>query len=181
MNVCFIYSGHRRTWDQCQHNHIEMLGEGTSVHYEDHNGIDFYIGDEFGYESNKVPETVVASTTNQWHNMFQAFVKAPKGYDVYVRMRYDTWFSEKVDFTQYDLSDNKIYIPSGNDYRDGVNDQMAFGNYNAIKRYYEVYLTHKMLFSHGKTFHTESYVKWNLEHFGIEIHRINCTNSIIRL
>lgn len=182
MNKCFIYSGHLRTWSQNRQNHRETLGTGTEVHYSDlDHEPDFYNGYEWEhYRENKIPETTPNSTVNQWHNMFMAFAMAKKGFDVYIRMRYDIKLSGSVPFENYELNDNVVYIPKGHDYHNGVCDMMAFGNYEAMRKYYNVYLLHPLLFHLGKMFHTECYVKWSLEHQGVEVRRLDIESQIIR-
>jgi hypothetical protein len=181
MRTLKIYSGHIRTFEQNKVNHRECLGHGDEVHYNDiGRDLDFYNGIEWEqYRANKVGETTPNSSINQWHNMWNAFCLAPKGYHVYIRMRYDIRLTGVVDLN-VDLSDNKIYIPTGHDYHEGYNDQMAFGSYTAIRKYYSVYLYHTALFSEGKRFHTEGYLKFTLEKQGVEIIRIPQETQIIR-
>lgn len=179
MTALLVYSGYRRTWKECKQNHIDTLGPHDAVHYD--SDLEYYTDDDFGYNANKAGETWVPHTLNQWHNMWQAWCIAKPGYDVYVRMRHDIIISEPIRLDSFEYNDNRVFIPSGNDYREGINDQMAFGTYAAMRKYYNVYLTHKMLFAAGRLFHPESYLKWSMEHLGVEIVRITQTNVIKRL
>lgn len=164
-------------------NHVDCLGEGTEVHYSDQDAsMDFYNGitEWEHYRANKVPETTPNQTVNQWHNNFIAFAKAPKGFDVYVRMRYDIKLSGQVNLESYPLSDDVVYIPKEGDFWEGINDRMAFGNHEAMRKYYSVYLLHPLLFHMGKMFHTESYLKHALDYQGVRIVRLEITSDIIR-
>lgn len=181
MTTIKIYSGQIRTYSQCRANHIECLGPGRECHYNDLDNPEFfYTHDEFDYKRNKIGETWPDSTLNQWHNNWLGFCKAPKGFDVYIRMRYDIRLTGVVRLEDYPLDDDVVYIPSGHDYHDGVNDQMAFGNYEAMRRYYSVYLLHPLLFHLGKVFHTESYLKYALDHQRVRIVRLPVETQIIR-
>lgn len=181
MKICMIYSGYLRTWKGCEQNHREMLTPAPDyvVHYnEKHNELHHFKTDIWNYGRNKAPETIPYNTVNMWRNMYLAFQQAPEGFDVYVRNRYDILFSKPIDFNAYQYDDNTVYIPTGNDYRDGINDQFAFGNLEAMRKYYRVYTYHPHHFAMGKTFHSESYLKYTLQEQGVKIVRIPVTNSI---
>jgi len=183
MRVCLLYSGWVRTYNQCMQNHIENLKSDSiiCVHVNESNtNIDYHKTDIEQYNTNKAGETVVRHTLNQWRNNFLVFDKAPKDCDVYVRMRYDIKLSGLIDFRQYTFSDGLIYIPQGHDYREGINDQFAFGNLNTMTEYYTLYLRHETIFNRGVLFHTETFVKQNLINSGTEIVRIPIQTEIIR-
>jgi hypothetical protein len=195
VRVAIIYTGHLRTWEKCRKNHEVNLwtddadlffhtydepfidlgapGDWTPIPGEYH-----YIIDH-PYNARRRPEISIGNTLNQWHNNFIGFCIAPKGYDVYVRCRPDIIFSGHIDLNQ-DLSGNKIYIPSGQDYYSGFNDQFAFGNYETMKAYYSVYLNHGKMFEDGLIFHTEEYVTENMKRCGLNIIRLPITNQILR-
>jgi hypothetical protein len=195
VRVAIIYTGHLRTWEKCRKNHDVNLwtddadlffhtydepfidlgapGQWTPIPCEYH-----YIIDH-PYNARRRPEISIGNTLNQWHNNFIGFCIAPKGYDVYVRCRPDIIFSGHIDLNQ-DLSGNKIYIPTGQDYYTGINDQFAFGNYETMKAYYSVYLNHGKMFEDGLIFHTEEYVTENMKRCGLNIIRLPITNQIIR-
>ena len=54
-------------------------------------------------------------------------------YDVIMYLRADIQFNDKFDF-EYP-KDNNIYIPCDNDYRNGINDQISYGDQNVMKIY----------------------------------------------
>jgi hypothetical protein len=99
---------------------------------------------------------------------------------VYVKSRTDIILGGGINFNDYDINDENIFIPWGNDHCGGVNDQFAFGSHKVMKKYFSVYLEHGNLFREGKTFHTEFYVTENLKKQGVVINRLNITNTIVR-
>lgn len=180
-----IYSGWLRTWDQCRQNHADCLTPAPvcTIHYDERNfTMNPFDWEEFAhYRENKAPETEPGNTVNMWHNMYCAFELAPRGYDCYVRNRPDILIHGHIDFSRFDLRDDVVYIPVGNDYWEGVNDQFAFGSYKAMEAYHNVYLDHEKHFSSGKMFHSESYLKHTLDMRGIRIERIqDVSNTILR-
>jgi hypothetical protein len=192
--VALIYTGHLRTWDKCKDNHYKNIITGNCKlfwHTYEANPGQWYCTQIAGeyykiepgthrYDAHRRPETSVANTLNQWHNNFVGFAIVPNYFDVYVRMRADITFSGKIDFDSYDYSGNNIYIPQGHNYYDGVNDQMAFGSYEVMKKYYSVYLHHLEIYQTGKIFHTEGYVTENLKRQGVNIVRLPIDNYVIR-
>lgn len=196
MKIALIYSGHLRTWEKCRGNQkdfiitpeCDLYWHTYEKPFEEDIKFFLQIPGEFHkyeigshpYDQNRRPETSVANTLNQWHNNFVGFSMVPKIYDVYVRIRPDITFEKKIEFSEYDYNQNNIYIPHGHKYWGGVNDQIAFGNYEVMKKYYSVYLNHGEIFKHGKRFHTEEYVRENLERQGVNIIDVKVDNYIIR-
>lgn len=185
MTVCMIYSGWLRTWEQCKGNHAEVLRPAPAhvVHYNEttHDLTPFPREQWEHYRENKAPETEPENTLSMWRGMWEAWRLAPQGFDCYVRNRYDIVLEGGgVNFEEWPMIDDTVYIPEGQDFRDGVNDQFAFGNYQSMEKYYSVFLYHKTHFDAGKPFHSESYLKYTLEMLGVKIVRIPITNRIIR-
>lgn len=182
MKVCLIYSGWLRSYDRCKTNHLDAMGdhEIVEVHInESHVDPEYFKHDDWVYNANKAPETIVRTTLNQWFNMMLAFSSAPKDCDVYVRMRYDILIHGRLDFS--DIEPNTVYIPSGNDYRDGINDQLAYGDYESIRKYYDVYNNYDTLYNNGCLFHTETMVKRNLDYSNVKVKRLpDTTTEIVR-
>jgi hypothetical protein len=191
--IAIIYTGHLRTWDKCRENQkANLWTEDTDLFfhtYEEPSHTvkqfvkipqEYHIINEHKYNDNRRPETSVGNTMNQWHNNFIGFCIVPNNYDIYVRCRADTTFSSRIDLNSYDYSDSKIYIPHGHNYYDGINDQVAWGNYETMKKYYSVYLNHADIFKDGVTFHTEGYVTENMKRQGLNIVRVPIDNFIIR-
>jgi len=114
-----IYSGYTRTYDQCKSNHMENItgAELCETHRnETTNDLEHYKFDDYTYNSNKAPETIVRCTLNQWYNNFMSFVNVKKeDSDVFIRMRYDIKIHGLIDLAEYSYNDNTIYIPKGHD------------------------------------------------------------------
>jgi hypothetical protein len=194
MKIAVLYSGHLRTWERCKLNHeknyitkdcdlyfytYDKPGDTNYKQFIQIPGT-YYDKVEHRYDANKNPITCTDATLQIWHNLFVGFCLVPKDYDVYVKSRCDIELSGKVDFSKYDIKANNVYIPYGNDHCGGINDQFAFGNYEVMKKYYSIYLEHQNLFQAGLTFHTEYYVTENLKKQGVNIVRLDITDSIVR-
>lgn len=129
---------------------------------------------------NKNPVTNIHWVLLSWKNAFVGFEIAPNDYDVYVRSRCDIQLTGKINFEDYNINDNEIYIPLGHDYFKGVNDQFAFGSYQVMKAYFSIFTEYEKLYNGGEQFHPESYVTLNLKNKGININRLSITNTILR-
>lgn len=79
-------------------------------------------------------------------------------------------FNGRLDFSQYNCSENNIYIPQGMDYT-GINDQFAFGNHKVMKAYYSVLMNQGHLWSEGTRFSSEGMQLANLNSQDINIVR----------
>jgi hypothetical protein len=129
------------------------------------------------YYENKAPETEPCNVLNMWHNLFISFCLVPNTYDCYVRNRPDIQFNGAVHLNN---EPGKVYIPHGNDYRDGINDQFAYGCYESMRVYFSLYLFHERYFNQGVMFHPEGYLNHHLKENGIEIVRVDPTQWILR-
>jgi hypothetical protein len=193
MRKAILYSGFTRTWGACKQNQLDCIGEGDKYFYtyELPDGDDYVQAikipeiyyapiSEHLYMSNKNPYSSIDSPLNAWHNQYVNFCLVPKGYDVYIKSRCDIQLSGTINFDEFEINDTHIYIPSGNDHYNGVNDQFAFGSYEVMKKYFSVYINHRAVFDTGEPFHPESYVTKNLQLLGVNIVRLNITNTILR-
>jgi hypothetical protein len=132
---------------------------------------------KFNY--NRRPESEPHNGFNQWHNNFIGFSLVPTDYDVYVKSRCDICIDHKINFEDYTYDNNTIYIPTGNDFW-GINDQFAFGNYEVMKKYFNVYINKDDIFNSGTVYNPEIFVLQNLLMQNINIVRIPQTNWIVR-
>jgi hypothetical protein len=132
------------------------------------------------YVANKNPYSSVDSTLNQWCSIFVGSRLVPNTYDYYIKSRPDIQLSGTIDFSEFDFNDTDIYIPSGNDHWDGKNDQFLFGSYSVMKKYFSIYIEHRNIFDSGVRFHPEGFVTENLKRQGVNIVRLNITNTIVR-
>lgn len=186
MKICLLYTGYLRTWDQCRANHqMNIYSPDTDLFfytYEKPEGVEFkqwvqipkpYYPDPFKahkYNERKRQETSVFQSLNQWCNNFVGFRTLPLGYDIYVRIRPDIKFNGRLNFTDFDVSGNNIYIPEGHDYG-GCSDLFGFGNYNVMEKYYSVFLNCHRLWNDGAEFHSEGMQMTNLRREGVNIVR----------
>lgn len=183
-----IYSGFLRTWDKVKENQEKNLWkEGDEVIFYTEKAPEwnkehkFYpIQDQLDdfsrvLATNAAPETHILNTLNQWRNRYYAFSRILHNTPIFIVSRTDIKFSGKLNFgQQYET----IYIPQGNDYREGINDQFAYGGYREMRHYCDLYLHYKTYFNEGLQFHPETYLKRHLR--DIEIIRTPVTNQIIR-
>jgi hypothetical protein len=194
MKVAVLYSGQIRTWNQCKANQEANLftpetdlffhtyTEPENTNYKQFVKIP---GDYFGREvdqlyPNRNPVSTPLEVIQPWLNSFIGFCIVPQDYDIYVRSRCDIELSGKINFEDYVINDTEIYIPSGNDYWGGVNDQFAFGNYKVMKTYFSIFIEFQNIYRDGVQFHPETYVTENLKRHGIHINRLSITNTILR-
>lgn len=194
MRIALSYSGYMRTWDQCRVNHWENLHlpngtenvcaffftdrrpweEGKWDYYFHHTQLPktHWYPDSFAehpYATNKSPEGSVYQTLRQWQGNFVAFSILPSDYDVYVRVRPDIKFNGPLKFQKPEPK--TIYIPEGMDYR-GINDQFAYGDYETMKTYFQVFENYHLLWrDKGVMFNSEVMQKANLEDKGINVVR----------
>ncbi len=191
MRIATFYAGQKRTWERVKQNQLECIGESHNYFYTFEPIEDAYqwipIPQHFypylpdhPYVKNKNPYSSVDSTLNQWHNIFTSFCLVPNDYDLYIKSRCDIELSGKIDFSKYDINDTNIYIPKGNDHYEGVNDQFCFASYSVMKKYVSVYINHRDIFDSGMQFHPEGFATRNLERQGVNIVRLDITNTIIR-
>jgi hypothetical protein len=99
-------------------------------------------------------------------------------YDVVVSLRIDLVFNNKFDFNNNNLEDNTIYIPSGNDYCGGINDQVAYGSVEVMKKYNSIFLNTFDLLEKGVIPHPESLTSANIDFYKLNVKRF-CLNYYI--
>ena len=117
---------------------------------------------------------------NRVYNLFLKYIEANnKHYDIIMYLRADLKIYDKFDF-QYP-KDNEIYIPIGKNYCDGINDQVAYGNQNAMKIYSNLIYNCKTLLSNKLSYvHPETLTTMNLKYNGVAINRFVLKYDIIR-
>lgn len=192
MKIAVLYAGDIRTWNNCRENQLRNISGDKDLYFYTYTEPENTPYKQFRqapawngiwddrYKDNQHPWIDTARVLQIWKNLYTGFCLVSDPYDVYVKSRCDIELSGRINFEEYDIPSGKIFIPKGEDYEDGVNDQFAFGNYSSMEKYFNVYLNHPQLYSSGLRFHTEYYVLKNLERQGVVIERINITNKIIR-
>lgn len=178
MKKIFIYSGEFRTFDKCLANHVEMLGQPFAIRWEDTEFNDFNVKID---ESRKAPECNPNNVLRMWER--RSFVKLYNNDikpEIICLLRPDILISNKIDFSLLDINKNNIYIPSGGDYRDGINDQMAIGSRSIINTYCSLYRWWESYYQKGVLFHAETMLKHHLERFEIDVKRLPTEVTILR-
>jgi hypothetical protein len=189
--VAVIYAGELRTWEKVKSNQEENLLNLYDCDlfwytYENPNYRGTFVPitktrwppEDTPYHANKIPEAAPDRTLNMWHNLFIAFSLVPDTYDYYVKCRTDIRFDGRI---VLENSPGKVYIPNHSDFRDGVNDQFAYGCHKSIRDYVELYLHFKDYYAQGIAFHSEYYLKHHLLTQGIEIVRTPVRQHIVRI
>ena len=120
-----------------------------------------YINDSITYKynfdkyPNKRDETNLDTMTRHFINKQRVFhllekhVKTTgKQYDVVVSIRTDLKINSKFNFK---INPNTIYIPRGNDFiSHAINDQIAYGTYDVMKKYMNIIDNCKKILKRGK-------------------------------
>lgn len=94
-------------------------------------------------------------------------------YDMIIRVRTDLKFYDAVSLENIDISNN-IYIPYGNDYREGYNDRFALGNRDLMNHYMNRFdfWMNRQDHIEGYSTHAELNLKQYLDELNINIERI---------
>lgn len=115
---------------------------------------------------NQMPETVVDNVLSCWYGyklIRDAFLYLNKTYEMVGRLRVDVEFEELLNFTSF-VGKGNLFVPEGNDYRDGLNDQFAVGRQEEILKYLDIRADLPNLYNGGKKirFHPEMMLKAHL-------------------
>jgi hypothetical protein len=93
-------------------------------------------------------------------------------YDIIVAYRPDNYAYEKLNYEQFDVSnENTIYIPRDADYDGGLNDQVAIGNKHSMKKYMNIYKNLNKLLDSGCRFHPETLFRWHVADVELDVRR----------
>ena len=92
-------------------------------------------------------------------------------YDIIIKFRADIISSEELNLEK-NVEPNNIFIPSGWDHC-GINDQVAYGDYNTMKLYCDVYNRIENMCNNGCDFHPETLILRLLINNNIRINRFN--------
>ncbi len=111
--------------------------------------------------------------------VFELLLQNKEEYDLVVSLRADLIFENSFDFSQ--IEDNTIYIPIGADWRLGINDQVAYGKPDVMKKYNEIIDNcENLLQNQGCIVHPESLTYSNILYHNLKIKRVNVKYKIIR-
>jgi hypothetical protein len=67
--------------------------------------------------------------------------------------------------------ENTCFIPEGQDWRDGLNDQIAYGDFKTMKKYCGLIENIRILCESGVVFHPETLLSNHLQKEGVKIKR----------
>ena len=98
-------------------------------------------------------------------------------YDCILSYRLDLFSYNKID---YNIQPNTLYIPQGSDWCNGINDQVAYGNYEPMKAYMSVFNNIYNILNSGCPFHPELINSENILLNNISIERVPFNYDIIR-
>ena len=110
--------------------------------------------------------------------VFELMKQSGKTYKCIISLRVDVVISCSPSIT---ILPYYIYIPYGNDHRDGINDQIALGNESVMKPYMNIIDSMVFLLESGLSFpHPERLTLVNLQYHNVPIKRFNLRYDIIR-
>jgi len=91
-------------------------------------------------------------------------------YDMVIYLRADEIFQSNLNLPS--IEKNCIYIPDGFDWLEGINDQLAIGQTDAMKKFMNVSSNiHRIYSDTHRTFHPESYVRLSTNMYGLRVVR----------
>lgn len=203
MRVAILFSGrikhYRENYDNIlsniiQNNQVDIfLSHSPELNEDLEDFIRLYkpiivLNDKIGYfDYTKYPKR----DKNQGHNTMCMFVNRLRVfqllrnymkeknvfYDAILSYRLDIIAQDKIDWSEIDS--NTLYIPAKNDYG-GINDQIAYGSINVMKKYMTIYNDLNNILEDGCIFHPESLLKKYLEKCRLIIERIRFRYEITR-
>jgi hypothetical protein len=100
-------------------------------------------------------------------------------YDIVISLRLDLLLYDKFNFSNFINNNNFIYIPEGNDWEGGINDQIAYGNIEAMRKY--MFIFNNMIFllnNKNNLIHPETLVRENIYHNNLNMIRFNLKYTI---
>jgi hypothetical protein len=98
-------------------------------------------------------------------------------YDIIIYVRADIINHDKFPTLQKP-DKNIIFIPKGNDWRGGINDQFAYGDHFAMEIYCNLYDNICKYIDDGVIYHPETIVRYNLNKNNVTINRFDFNYSI---
>jgi hypothetical protein len=139
---------------------------------------------DFDFEEYPIPENTLTVKRNivcmhyNRKRVFELMKKSGKIYDCIVSYRLDLFSQSKIDYSNLDKS---IYIPEGQDFNGGINDQVAYGAYEPMSIYMNLFDSMKKYLDEKKTiFFPELLNKCHLFENKISIIRVPYNYKIIR-
>jgi hypothetical protein len=141
-------------------------------------------GTEFEFEEYPIPENVITVKRNvvsMFYNrkrVFELMKASGNEYDCIVSYRLDLFSQSKIDYTNLGKS---IHIPEGQDYNGGINDQIAYGTYEPMSIYMNLFDSMKQYLDKKKSiFFPELLNKCHLFENNISVIRVPYNYKIVR-
>lgn len=178
--IHFVYSGEFRTFADCFANHVKTFGAPHSLTWNDEPFEEFNI--EIPVEK-RAGETYPNNVLRMWKRRQVAAMRMIERIDpddIVVFLRPDVLINNQIILQTLDIHSNKIFIPSENDYRDGINDQMCIGSKANTFIWASIFNHWEDYYNEGVLFHSETMLKHHLKAQGIEVVRLPQTNTILR-
>jgi hypothetical protein len=102
-------------------------------------------------------------------------------YDVVIRSRADLFFESILPANELKEAseNNHVYVPKFGNYN-GLNDQFAFGCSDSMNLYCDTYPNLDKFYDEGCKWHSETMVKFTVNHFNIPISRTDIRYFIMR-
>jgi hypothetical protein len=205
MNIAVLVYGRLDNFEKHYRNIISTLGEKNNLDFflsSDNSNQDLlcrfieiykpksYVNDNVMYSCNlstyeKKPETNIHNmichfiNKKRVFNLLENYIKETNAiYDIVIALRIDLHFESKIDFNT--CIDNTIYIPNSSDWG-GINDQLAYGNLNSMKKYMNIFDNIIELLDTEKSIvHPETLTLANINHMRLEVVRFDCNYFIDR-
>lgn len=175
----------------CSLNKSIEISEYTHKFREDFNITDEQINIEDTQEPSELYKYPKAPASN-YHRVYSMFYHNKRAFELLekYKTKYNIEFSVIIKF-RGDLKSNSVislnnildnssvYIPNGFDYG-GINDQIAFGNFEAMKVYCNCVDEIINYCKNRIKFHPETLLKHHLDKNNIKINRFNYSYNIIK-
>jgi hypothetical protein len=114
-------------------------------------------------------------------NVWDEMEKKGNTYGIYISNRVDNLVEGELDLKYFtNMKDNEIYVPEGNDWRMGINDQFAVGNFKSMKIYMSLINELYNMLNDGVVLHPETLLKNYLQRKNINIVRFPLQYKIIK-
>lgn len=148
-----------------------------------------YINDEIKYTCNlgkykgRRDETNIHNMTCHFMNKERVFKLFKDhndfNYDAILSLRVDIVFLKPILFN--DIKSNTIYIPNGCDWAGGLNDQLAYGDIEAMEKYMNIFKYIFDILDNGKSIpHPENLTLANIKLHNLQLMRFDLPYNIER-
>lgn len=100
-------------------------------------------------------------------------------YDCVLSLRVDLFFRGKINYGT--INNNTVYIPESGDWVGGINDQLAYGTFETMRKYMNIFDTSIVLLNKGCLIpHPENLNRANIEFYKLNVSRFGIEYYILR-